>query len=89
MAGSVGQADFVMPKYSLEAVATIPLSNRSGFQEGSPWGAERLQSPGWRERRCKVNPAPPPTRRALHCYAFLASRNQFFVCLHGHFGTGF
>ena len=38
MAGSVGQADFVMPKYSLEAVATIPLSNRSGFQEGSPWG---------------------------------------------------
>jgi hypothetical protein len=39
MAGSVGQADFVMPKYSLEAVATIPLSNRSGFQEGSPWGA--------------------------------------------------
>jgi hypothetical protein len=31
MAGSVGQADFVMPKYSLEAVATIPLSNRSVF----------------------------------------------------------
>jgi len=28
MAGSVGQADFVMPKNSLEAVATIPLSNR-------------------------------------------------------------
>jgi len=28
LAGLVGQADFVMPKYSLEAVATIPLSNR-------------------------------------------------------------
>lgn len=41
MAGSVGQADFVMPKYSLEAVATIPRSNRSGFQEGSLWGAWR------------------------------------------------
>jgi len=22
-------------------------------------------------------------------YAILASRNQFFVCLHGHFGKGF
>jgi|GEM_PF-5363824 len=46
MAGSVGQADFVMPKYSLEAVATIPLSNRSGFQEGSPWGAWRHNDQG-------------------------------------------